>query len=67
MEQPPDAGPWADLARPPLRVGPLRRALVVPGGVWTSLDVLAATELTTHADIEMLAECLHAALSEDAQ
>lgn len=32
-----------------------------------NLIVLAATELTTHADIEMLAECLHAAIEEDAQ
>jgi glycine dehydrogenase subunit 1 len=32
-----------------------------------NLIVLAATELTTHADIEMLAECLHAAIQEDAQ
>ena len=33
----------------------------------TNLIVLAATELTTDSDIEMLAECLHAALSEDVQ
>lgn len=32
-----------------------------------NLLVLAATELTTHADIEMLAECLHAAIAEDGQ
>lgn len=32
-----------------------------------NLIILAATELTTHADIEMLAECLHAAISEDGQ
>lgn len=32
-----------------------------------NLIVLAATELTTDADIEMLAECLHAALSGDVQ
>jgi glycine dehydrogenase subunit 1 len=32
-----------------------------------NLIVLAATELTTDDDIAMLAECLHAALSEDAQ
>ena len=31
-----------------------------------NLIVLAATELTTDDDIDMLAECLHAALSEDA-
>ncbi|MBL8594238.1 MAG: glycine dehydrogenase, partial [Devosia sp.] len=32
-----------------------------------NLIVLAATELTTDDDIAMLAECLHAALSEEAQ
>ena len=32
-----------------------------------NLIVLAATELTTHTDIEMLAECLDAALQEDAR
>ena len=31
-----------------------------------NLIVLAATELTTDDDIDMLGECLHAALSEDA-
>ena len=33
--------PWADLSRPPLRQGPLRRAVVDGSGPWTSLDVLA--------------------------
>ncbi len=32
-----------------------------------NLIVLAATELTTDSDIEMLAECLHAAIQEDEQ
>jgi glycine dehydrogenase subunit 1 len=32
-----------------------------------NLIVLAATELTTDSDIEMLAECLHAAIQEDGQ
>ncbi len=32
-----------------------------------NLIVLAATELTTDADIEMLAECLNAAVTEDVQ
>jgi glycine dehydrogenase subunit 1 len=32
-----------------------------------NLIVLAATELTTDTDIEMLADCLNAALQEDAQ
>jgi glycine dehydrogenase subunit 1 len=31
-----------------------------------NLIVLAATELTTDHDIDMLGECLHAVLSEDA-
>jgi len=32
-----------------------------------NLIVLAATELTTDTDIEMLAECLHATLAEEVQ
>jgi BirA family biotin operon repressor/biotin-[acetyl-CoA-carboxylase] ligase len=44
------AGRWADLARPPLRAAPLRQALVAPGGVWTSLEVVAATG-STNADL----------------
>jgi BirA family biotin operon repressor/biotin-[acetyl-CoA-carboxylase] ligase len=32
--------PWADLSRPPLRQGALRRAVVDGPGPWTALDVL---------------------------
>jgi BirA family biotin operon repressor/biotin-[acetyl-CoA-carboxylase] ligase len=35
-----DTSPWADLSRPPLRQGPLRRAVVDGAGPWTSLEVL---------------------------
>ncbi len=42
--------PYADLARPPLHVGDLRRALVVPGGLWTGVDVVAETG-STNADV----------------
>lgn len=45
----PGSTPWADLSRPPLRVLPLRRALVGVGP-WTSLDVVAATG-STNADL----------------
>lgn len=38
--------PWGDLARPPLRVAALRRALVDVAGPWTSVDVLASTGST---------------------
>ena len=42
--------PWGDLSRPPLRVLPLRRALVDGVGPWTSVDVVAATG-STNADL----------------
>jgi BirA family biotin operon repressor/biotin-[acetyl-CoA-carboxylase] ligase len=38
--------PWTDLDRPPLREAELRRALLVPGGLWTGLRVLAETGST---------------------
>ncbi|NAZ74592.1 biotin--[acetyl-CoA-carboxylase] ligase [Kineococcus sp. T13] len=41
--------PWSDLDRPPLRVLPLRRALLGPGG-WSALDVVASTG-STNADL----------------
>lgn len=41
-----DASPWTDLTRPPLRVAPLRRALVDGGGPWTSVDVVSSTGST---------------------
>lgn len=41
-----DAGRWSDLGRPPLNATALRRALVRPGSLWTSLDVVSATGST---------------------
>ncbi len=42
--------PYADLDRPPLHAIELRRALVVPGGLWTAVDVVAETG-STNADL----------------
>ncbi|MEV6397732.1 biotin--[acetyl-CoA-carboxylase] ligase [Streptomyces sp. NPDC051907] len=41
---------WSDLDRPPLNVPALRRALLRPGGLWTSLDVTPATG-STNSDL----------------
>ncbi|MGW7464557.1 biotin--[acetyl-CoA-carboxylase] ligase [Streptomyces xantholiticus] len=41
---------WSDLERPPLNVAALRRGVVVPGGLWTSLDLVAATG-STNSDL----------------
>ncbi|GAA5000677.1 biotin--[acetyl-CoA-carboxylase] ligase [Kitasatospora paranensis] len=38
--------PWTDLDRPPLDTEALRRDLVVPGGLWTALDVVTETGST---------------------
>lgn len=35
-------GRWSDLDRPPLNATALRRALVRPGSLWTSLDIVTA-------------------------
>ncbi|MET9588434.1 biotin--[acetyl-CoA-carboxylase] ligase [Streptomyces sp. NPDC006539] len=45
---PSDASPnrWSDLDRPPLNVPALRRGLLRPGGLWTSLDVVNVTGST---------------------
>jgi BirA family biotin operon repressor/biotin-[acetyl-CoA-carboxylase] ligase len=43
------SSPYTDLARPPLNGERLRRALVVPGGLWTRLDLRAETG-STNAD-----------------
>lgn len=45
---PPDASGsrWSDLDRPPLNAAALRRALVRPGRLWTSLDVVQRTGST---------------------
>ncbi|TJZ53108.1 biotin--[acetyl-CoA-carboxylase] ligase [Streptomyces piniterrae] len=40
------AGRWADLERPPLNAQSLRRALVRPGSLWTTLDVVDSTGST---------------------
>ncbi|ESP97910.1 biotin--[acetyl-CoA-carboxylase] ligase [Streptomyces sp. CHA1] len=42
--------PWSDLSRPPLHESALRRALVRPDGLWTSLDVVQETG-STNADL----------------
>ncbi|MBH5336584.1 biotin--[acetyl-CoA-carboxylase] ligase [Streptomyces pactum] len=39
-------GRWSDLDRPPLNATALRRALIRPGGLWTSLEVVPATGST---------------------
>lgn len=52
-ENAPDGAPasrWSDLGRPPLNVAALRRALLVPGGLWTSLDVLPSVG-STNSDL----------------
>lgn len=49
---PPDAphNRWSDLDRPPLNVAALRRGLLRPDGLWTSLDVVDATG-STNSDL----------------
>ncbi|MFI6699633.1 biotin--[acetyl-CoA-carboxylase] ligase [Streptomyces sp. NPDC050509] len=39
-------GRWTDLERPPLGLRALRRGLILPGGLWSSLDVVEATGST---------------------
>ncbi|MFI6963886.1 biotin--[acetyl-CoA-carboxylase] ligase [Streptomyces sp. NPDC050149] len=41
---------WSDLDRPPLNVPALRRGLLVPDGLWTSLDVVDSTG-STNSDL----------------
>ncbi|MFE7747678.1 biotin--[acetyl-CoA-carboxylase] ligase [Streptomyces sp. NPDC057428] len=45
---------WSDLDRPPLNVTALRRALLRPGGLWSSLDVVESTG-STNSDLAALA------------
>jgi len=45
---------YTDLSRPPLREAALRRALLVSGGLWTDLRVVAETG-STNADLALLA------------
>ncbi|MET9695912.1 biotin--[acetyl-CoA-carboxylase] ligase [Streptomyces sp. NPDC006529] len=40
------AGRWSSLDRPPLSAAALRKALVVPGGLWTSVEVTGSTGST---------------------
>lgn len=42
--------PWTDLERPPLDVRALRRGLVRPGALWTSVDVVERTG-STNSDL----------------
>jgi BirA family biotin operon repressor/biotin-[acetyl-CoA-carboxylase] ligase len=44
------SSPYTDLERPPLNEAALRRALLVPGGLWTDLRVVAETA-STNADL----------------
>ncbi|MFI5981543.1 biotin--[acetyl-CoA-carboxylase] ligase [Streptomyces sp. NPDC051555] len=37
---------WSSLSRPPLSAAALQRALVVPGGLWTSVEVTGSTGST---------------------
>ncbi|MFE0704507.1 biotin--[acetyl-CoA-carboxylase] ligase [Streptomyces sp. NPDC058872] len=48
-------GPWSDLDRPPLNATALRRALVLPDALWTSLDVVPATG-STNSDLAARAD-----------
>ncbi|MET9665520.1 biotin--[acetyl-CoA-carboxylase] ligase [Streptomyces sp. NPDC006475] len=41
---------WSDLDRPPLNASALRRALLQPGGLWTSFDIVPATG-STNSDL----------------
>ncbi|MCX2184905.1 biotin--[acetyl-CoA-carboxylase] ligase [Streptomyces sp. SKN60] len=49
------AGRWSDLDRPPLNAPALRHALVLPGGLWTSLDVVESTG-STNSDLAARAD-----------
>ncbi|MFJ5706121.1 MULTISPECIES: biotin--[acetyl-CoA-carboxylase] ligase [unclassified Streptomyces] len=50
-------GPWSDLDRPPLNARALRQALLVPDGLWTSLDVVPTTG-STNSDLAARADAL---------
>ncbi|MGW2860352.1 biotin--[acetyl-CoA-carboxylase] ligase [Streptomyces sp. SDr-06] len=56
---PPDASDsrWSDLDRPPLNTTALRRALLRPDALWTSLDVVTATG-STNSDLAAKADGL---------
>ncbi|MEE1756235.1 biotin--[acetyl-CoA-carboxylase] ligase [Streptomyces sp. SP18CS02] len=44
------AGRWSDLDRPPLNATALRRALLLPDGLWTSLEIVPETG-STNSDL----------------
>ncbi|MFG2193191.1 biotin--[acetyl-CoA-carboxylase] ligase [Streptomyces sp. NPDC048639] len=46
----PSSGRWSDLERPPLNATALRKALVRPGTLWSSLDVVEITG-STNSDL----------------
>ncbi|MFG2717312.1 biotin--[acetyl-CoA-carboxylase] ligase [Streptomyces sp. NPDC048416] len=48
---------WSDLDRPPLNATALRRALLRPDALWTSLDVVTATG-STNSDLAAKADAL---------
>ncbi|MEU6122400.1 biotin--[acetyl-CoA-carboxylase] ligase [Streptomyces sp. NPDC047123] len=48
-------GRWSDLDRPPLNAASLRRTLLRDGGLWSSLDVVAATG-STNSDLAARAD-----------
>ncbi|MEV0780737.1 biotin--[acetyl-CoA-carboxylase] ligase [Streptomyces sp. NPDC050433] len=48
---------WTDLERPPLNTTALRRGLIVPGSLWTSLDIVPATG-STNSDLAARADSL---------
>ncbi|MFD5770637.1 biotin--[acetyl-CoA-carboxylase] ligase [Streptomyces sp. NPDC127049] len=48
-------GPWSDLDRPPLNARALRQALLLPDGLWTSLDVVPTTG-STNSDLAARAD-----------
>ncbi|MEV0275599.1 biotin--[acetyl-CoA-carboxylase] ligase [Streptomyces sp. NPDC050610] len=50
----PSGSPWSDLGRPPLNAAALRRALVRPDALWTSIDVVPVTG-STNTDLATLA------------
>ncbi|MFJ6936951.1 biotin--[acetyl-CoA-carboxylase] ligase [Streptomyces sp. NPDC101132] len=50
-------GRWSSLDRPPLNAQALRQALVRPGGLWTSLEVVESTG-STNSDLAGRAEGL---------
>ncbi|MEV6792446.1 biotin--[acetyl-CoA-carboxylase] ligase [Streptomyces sp. NPDC051320] len=47
---------WSDLGRPPLNATALRRALLRPGALWTSLDVVRTTGSTNTDLVRRAAE-----------